>query len=155
MVYFQTKNPNLGKFWRALASKCWYILWTSEIFYDHLRYFNPIWYILCSFVIFFIVFGIMYQEKSGNTRCWWMLAKSLQASGLNSILWASISAEKFSDKFLAKTFGQIFIQNFRTNFYPKLSDKFLSKTFGQIFIQNFRTNIRPKLSDKFPSKNST
>jgi hypothetical protein len=54
-----------------------------------------------------------------------------------------------------EVFGQIFSQNFRTNFYPKLSDKFLSKTFGQIFIQNFRTNIRPKLSDKFPSKNST
>jgi hypothetical protein len=34
MVYFQTKNPNLGKFWRALE---WKIL-------DHLKYFTAIWY---------------------------------------------------------------------------------------------------------------
>jgi hypothetical protein len=33
MVYFQTKNPNLGKFWRSLVWKCWYIIWASVIFY--------------------------------------------------------------------------------------------------------------------------
>jgi hypothetical protein len=52
MVYFQTKYPNLGKFWRALD---WKILiyfmaianiWlTFGIFYDHFLHFLFIWYI--------------------------------------------------------------------------------------------------------------
>jgi hypothetical protein len=37
MVYFQTKNPNLGKFWRALDSIC-----IVDKFYDHLGYFADI-----------------------------------------------------------------------------------------------------------------
>jgi hypothetical protein len=59
MVCFQTKNPNLGKFWRALE---WKIL----------VYFMAIWNILQSFgnivVIWYIFprFGILCQEKSGN-----------------------------------------------------------------------------------------
>jgi hypothetical protein len=43
MIYFQTKNPNSGKFWRALDYKLliyfiaiWYILWTFGMFYVHL-----------------------------------------------------------------------------------------------------------------------
>jgi hypothetical protein len=36
MVSFQTKNSNLGKFWRALGE-------------DHLVHFVFLWYILCSF----------------------------------------------------------------------------------------------------------
>jgi hypothetical protein len=39
MVLFQTKNPYLGKFWRALDWK--------KI--GHLGYFITIWYILCLF----------------------------------------------------------------------------------------------------------
>jgi hypothetical protein len=35
---FQTKNPNLGKFWRAF----WMI--NVGIFYDHLEYVITIWY---------------------------------------------------------------------------------------------------------------
>jgi hypothetical protein len=42
MVCFQTKNLNLGKFWRALDWKffinfmsIWNILWRLGIFYDH------------------------------------------------------------------------------------------------------------------------
>jgi hypothetical protein len=65
MVYFQTKNPNLGKFWRALDWKMlicimpiWNILWTFGIFYDHLVQFVLFWYIISGF-------GIMHQEKSG------------------------------------------------------------------------------------------
>jgi hypothetical protein len=56
---FQTKNPNLGKFWRALEWKM-------------LVYFMVIWYILWPFgnivVIWYIFhrFGILCQEKSGN-----------------------------------------------------------------------------------------
>jgi hypothetical protein len=66
MVCFQTKNPNLGKFWRALDWKMlicfipiWNILGTLGIFYDHLLQFVFIRYIISGF-------GIMHQEKSGN-----------------------------------------------------------------------------------------
>jgi hypothetical protein len=52
MVYFQTKNPNLCKFWSALDWRmviylmaiC-IILWTFGIFCDHLVHFVFIWYI--------------------------------------------------------------------------------------------------------------
>jgi hypothetical protein len=50
MVCFQTKNPNLGKFWRALDWKMfqycltiWNILWIFGMFYDHLVHFVFIW----------------------------------------------------------------------------------------------------------------
>jgi hypothetical protein len=60
MVSFQTKNPNLGKFCRALAwKKFWYSLWPFWIFYGHFVHFLFIWYI-------FPYLGTMYQEKSGN-----------------------------------------------------------------------------------------
>jgi hypothetical protein len=66
MVYFQTKNTILDKFWSALDWKMliyfmdvWNILRTFGIFYDHLVHFVFIWYI-------FPVFGIMYHENSGN-----------------------------------------------------------------------------------------
>jgi hypothetical protein len=66
MVSFQTKNTNLGKFWRATDWKMliyimaiWNILQTLEKFYDNLVHFVFIWYI-------FAGFGIVYQEKSGN-----------------------------------------------------------------------------------------
>jgi hypothetical protein len=65
MVYFQTKNPNWGKFWRVMDWKMliyfmtiWNSLRTFGIFYDHLVRFVLIWYILSGF-------GIMYQDKSG------------------------------------------------------------------------------------------
>jgi hypothetical protein len=67
MVSFHTKNPNLGKFWNALDWKMliyfatiWNISRTFGIFQDHMVPFVFIWYI-------FSGFGIMYQEKSGNT----------------------------------------------------------------------------------------
>jgi hypothetical protein len=66
MVYFQNKNPNLGKFWRALGRKMLMyftatgnILQTFGIFYYHWVHFVFLGYI-------FAGFGIMYQEKSGN-----------------------------------------------------------------------------------------
>jgi hypothetical protein len=46
MAYFQTKNPNLGKFWKVLQSKM-------------LVYFMVVWYM-------FPRFGMLYQDKSGN-----------------------------------------------------------------------------------------
>jgi hypothetical protein len=67
MVYFHTKNPNLGKILRVLDWKMfiyliniWYILRTFGIFYDHLVHIVFVWYI-------FPVFGIMYHGKSGST----------------------------------------------------------------------------------------
>jgi hypothetical protein len=76
MVCFQTKNANLGKFWRALDWKMliyfmpiWNILQTFGIFYNHLVHFVFIWYIFSSF-------GNMYQDKSGNPDPhllgWWI-----------------------------------------------------------------------------------
>jgi hypothetical protein len=41
MVCFQSKNPNLGKFWRVLQR---YILWTFGIVRGNLAYFFPFWY---------------------------------------------------------------------------------------------------------------
>jgi hypothetical protein len=56
MVYFQTKNPNVGSFWRALDWKMfiyfmaiWNILRTFGKFYDHLGNFVLIWYIFSGF----------------------------------------------------------------------------------------------------------
>jgi hypothetical protein len=87
MVYFQTKNPYLGKFWRALDWKMlmyfmviWNILLPFGIFYCHLEYFTAIWNILLPFGIFYSPlitlwyifgyisprFGILCQEKSGK-----------------------------------------------------------------------------------------
>jgi hypothetical protein len=43
MVCFQTKNPNLGKFWRSLDWK------NVDIFYGNLEYFTDIWYNLQPF----------------------------------------------------------------------------------------------------------
>jgi hypothetical protein len=52
MVCFQTKNPNLGKFWRVLDWKMciyfmaiWNILWRFGTFCIHLVHFVFIWYI--------------------------------------------------------------------------------------------------------------
>jgi hypothetical protein len=65
MVRFQTKNPNLVKFWRGLRLENVDILYghleylTDNLdFYDHLVHFVFIWYIISGL-------GIMYQEKSG------------------------------------------------------------------------------------------
>jgi hypothetical protein len=59
MVYFQTKNPDLGKIWRVLQL-------------NELEYCMAIWSILQLFGIFmvfwhiFLRFGMLNQEKSGN-----------------------------------------------------------------------------------------
>jgi hypothetical protein len=67
MVYFQTKKPNLGNFWRVLGR-----IENADIFNAHLEYVMAIWYIVWSFgnsvVIYynFLSFGILCHEKSGN-----------------------------------------------------------------------------------------
>jgi hypothetical protein len=71
MVYFQTKNTNLGKFWRVLKLKMLvYFIHIGSIFrpfgifYSHLVYFPSFWYI-------FNPFGMLYQEKSGDPGSGW------------------------------------------------------------------------------------
>jgi hypothetical protein len=66
MVCFRTKNPNSGKFWRALEWKMlvyfmvvWNILRAFGIFYGHFGTVAVIWYV-------FPPFGIFCQEKSGK-----------------------------------------------------------------------------------------
>jgi hypothetical protein len=67
MVYFQTKNPNLGKFWSVLQLKiCTYFMTIWYILLPF-RKFIAIWYILWSFWYIFPVlvyvssFGIVFQ----------------------------------------------------------------------------------------------
>jgi hypothetical protein len=70
MVYFQTKNLNLGYFWSALHR-----LEKVDIFNGHLEYFTDIckffmtiWYSLCLFGTFLwcVCVVVKYQETSGN-----------------------------------------------------------------------------------------
>jgi hypothetical protein len=79
LAYFQTENPNLGKFWRGLAIEdigifyshlvyftvIWSILRSFGLFYGHLVYFTAIWSILWLFSIFF-PFWYVVPKKSGN-----------------------------------------------------------------------------------------
>jgi hypothetical protein len=64
MVYFQTKNPELGKLWRTLLGTE-----TVVIFYDPLEYFTAIWYnlwpfgIVCGHLVYFSLFGMFGPRK--------------------------------------------------------------------------------------------
>jgi hypothetical protein len=62
-VYNHIKNPNLGKFLKALKDKIlknFMAIWHT--------YFTAIWYYLCR-LVFFGRFGMFYHEKSGNPGC--------------------------------------------------------------------------------------
>jgi hypothetical protein len=58
MVCFQTKSPNVGKFWKMFIQfmTIWNIFWRFWIFYDHFAYFVLIWY------IFPVLVSCMYQK---------------------------------------------------------------------------------------------
>jgi hypothetical protein len=80
MVYFQTKNANLGKFWKVLQSNMFVnftdissILLPFVIFYGHLIYFEAI-------LVYFYSFGMLYQ------RIWqpWI---TLSSAYYNDIIW--------------------------------------------------------------------
>jgi hypothetical protein len=65
-AYFQCKNPDFGKFWRALQWKMlvsFMAILSSYrpfgIFYGHLVQFPPFWYT-------FPHFDMLHKEKSGN-----------------------------------------------------------------------------------------
>jgi hypothetical protein len=51
MVYFQTKNPNLGKFWRALK---WSGTGNERFVYGHLIYFF-------GYLVYFIAIGYILR----------------------------------------------------------------------------------------------
>jgi hypothetical protein len=55
MVYFQTKNHNLGKFLKVLQLQILVFFWPFCLFYGQTVYFTEIWYILWSPGIFFPV----------------------------------------------------------------------------------------------------
>jgi hypothetical protein len=65
MVYFQTKNTNLGKFRKVFQLK-------MLVYYDHFVYFTVKWYMLwpfgtfCGHLVIFSHFGMLYREKFGN-----------------------------------------------------------------------------------------
>jgi hypothetical protein len=68
MVCFQTKNPNLGKFWRVFATE------DDCIFNGHSVHFTIFCYILWTFGIVrgnwvtFSRFGILYQENLATLK---------------------------------------------------------------------------------------
>jgi hypothetical protein len=64
MVYFQTKNPTLGKFWSALEWKM-LVYFIFMIYYGHLVYLMTIWKFM-GILVYPPHFGILYHEKSGN-----------------------------------------------------------------------------------------
>jgi hypothetical protein len=69
MVCFQTKNPNLGKFWRALE---WKMLEYFMALFNILRSFGIFYGDLHSNVVIWCIFprfGKLCQEKSGTPDC--------------------------------------------------------------------------------------
>jgi hypothetical protein len=66
MVYFQTKNPNLGKFMRALHR-----LENVDIFCGHWEYFTDIWGILWPFGTFSVHLVYFFQFWQHEQRTIW------------------------------------------------------------------------------------
>jgi hypothetical protein len=70
---FSNQNPNLGKFWRVLLWKMLVNFMGISSFCGHLVYFVSVWYtlwpfgIIYGYLVYFSRFGILYQEKSGNS----------------------------------------------------------------------------------------
>jgi hypothetical protein len=67
MVYLQTKNPDLGKFWRVLQWKMMVYFMANWSILRQIGIFMAIWCILQRIGIFYGHFGMLYQEKSGNS----------------------------------------------------------------------------------------
>jgi hypothetical protein len=78
MVCFQTKNPNLGKFWRAIE---WKMFVDFITIWNNLRPFGVIYCRLLLLVVIWYVFSILvclYQEKSGNPGPQWKTVHTLK-----------------------------------------------------------------------------
>jgi hypothetical protein len=66
MVYFQTENSNLGKFWSVLR---WKMLANCKAMWSILLHFGIFSCRLVSLVVILVFsprFGMLHQEKSGN-----------------------------------------------------------------------------------------
>jgi hypothetical protein len=81
MVYFQTKIPILGKFWKVLKWKLlvyfialWFVLQPFGIYYCCLVYFIVVWYIFGSFGIFSLFWCIV---KTKNLATLFLIRLSL------------------------------------------------------------------------------
>jgi hypothetical protein len=59
-----------------------YIIWPFALFYGHLIYFTPIWYIFGTLVYFFR-FGTLYHERSGNPGPRFQKWSTLRARKIN------------------------------------------------------------------------
>jgi hypothetical protein len=66
MVYFQTKKPNLGKFWRALE-------WNMLVFFVHLKYIKGICIFYAKVVVIWYIFPILVncvKKNLATLQCW-------------------------------------------------------------------------------------
>jgi hypothetical protein len=63
MAYFQTKKICLGKFWKVLQWTMWVYL---MVYFTAIGYALYPFGIFSGYLVFFPVFGMFYQEKSGN-----------------------------------------------------------------------------------------
>jgi hypothetical protein len=83
MVYFQTQNPNLGKFWRALDWKMliyytsiWNILWPLVTFCVHLLHFiwfwcpvpRKIWQPWCGLTFLLLFFSVGRNRRMSKQK---------------------------------------------------------------------------------------
>jgi hypothetical protein len=89
-VFFQTKNPNLGKFLEGLATE------GVGTFYGRLVYFVAIWYILwpfSKFISFLVYFPHLYmfsRDESGNPD----LGGFLLSRGVAVHMWLCAASEQ-------------------------------------------------------------
>jgi hypothetical protein len=106
MAYVQTKNPDLGKFWRVLQWKMlvyfimtiWPILRPFGIFWGNLVHCLVIWYI-------FSRFGMLSQDKSGSPAHEWVRLALLSWKRL-----ARLATDFLSSKVLEGGVKPIFVQ---------------------------------------------
>jgi hypothetical protein len=115
MVYFQTKNPNLGLFWRALECKmllyfitCWNIWWPFGIVCGHLVcIFSPfcmfgprkIWQPCSSIPIYIYSFA----STTLSTRMRWTLLRGTQ----EVVVKCASYVHPLQDSFLSKYYGTL------------------------------------------------
>jgi hypothetical protein len=77
--FFQTKNPNLGKFWWVLQWKILAYFMTIWSILRLLKIFMVIWYILWSFGIFTPV-SVFWSKKNLATLVWTCRVRSFNAT---------------------------------------------------------------------------
>jgi preprotein translocase subunit SecG len=99
------------QFWANFGRSCngrrCCVLWPFGIFYGQLVNSMVIWYILLSYGIFFLVLGILYQEKSGNPggKLSGTSARCLSSAAFRCVLVRVTRLSDFSNVY----FGQFFL----------------------------------------------